>query len=385
METAPTETEPTETEPTVRRLAGAAVLLLTLALVVAGCVPSLAPRPAHRTPKTAAALGKSDLPVLGGGRPFLGVDLYALSNYPAAVVKSDGEQVLGYIKNVLKADAVGIVWNFYARNRFSDDVGATRNTLSARNVGILTKIAKRDGLLVEYRPLILVQGLQNPWEGLISPYPLAGWFGNYYNAELPYLRMAQKHGVREFVVATELQDLNSSSLWPSFFARVSHVYHGLISYTAWDGNYFGNSPGAVIQTATPELLPTKYVGMDMYWHMDLPASATSAEVTAAWEALFSKLPSSLLRRTAIDETGIQARAGAYPNPGDLGASGRRSERVQVNWFTAACATVQRYHLRGVFFWKVDLADNPAHPATSLSTFEGRKGAAAISECARILH
>ena len=59
--------------------------------------------------------------------------------------------------------------------------------------------------------------------------------------------------------------------------------------------------------------------------------------------------------------------------------------MQVNWFTAACATVRQYHMRGVFFWKVDLTDNPAHPATSLSTFEGRKGAAAISECARILH
>ena len=61
-----------------------------------------------------------------------------------------------------------------------------------------------------------------------------------------------------------------------------------------------------------------------------------------------------------------------------------SEKVQVNWFTAACKTVQRYHMRGVFFFKVDLTDNPVHPATSLSTFEGRRGAAAIAACARIL-
>ena len=40
--------------------------------------------------KTAAALGKSDLPVLGGSRPVLGVDLYALSNYPAAEVQEYG-------------------------------------------------------------------------------------------------------------------------------------------------------------------------------------------------------------------------------------------------------------------------------------------------------
>jgi hypothetical protein len=38
----------------------------------------------------------------------------------------------------------------------------------------------------------------------------------------------------------------------------------------------------------------------------------------------------------------------------------------------------------VFFWKVDLTDNPAHPASSLSTFEGKEGAIAISKCAEIL-
>jgi hypothetical protein len=38
----------------------------------------------------------------------------------------------------------------------------------------------------------------------------------------------------------------------------------------------------------------------------------------------------------------------------------------------------------VFFFKVDLADNPEHPATSLSTFEGREGAEAVTGCVKIL-
>jgi hypothetical protein len=179
--------------------------------------------------------------------------------------------------------------------------------------------------------------------------------------------------------------LNSSPLWPSFFNRISQVYHGVISYTSWDGNYFGSGPGTSFQVARPGLLPTKYLGMDMYWHFNLPAAATTAQVTAAWEALFGKVPPAVLRRTAIDEIGIQAREGAYSKPQDLGAPGIGSDQVQANWFSAACATVRRYHMRGVFFFKVDLADNPAHPAKSLSTFEGREGAAAISECAQTLH
>lgn len=365
-------------------------VLLAAALVVAGCAvlvvagcgePSV---PTSASAKTAASLGTSEWPVLGESGPVLGVDLYALNNYSAAEVEADGERTLAYIKNVLKADVVGIVWNFYTPNPYADPVGATSATLSAGNVGILTRIAAQDHLLVEYRPLVLVPNKPNHWEGLINPYPPAGWFSSYYRAELPYLRIAQQLGVREFVTATELHRLNSSPLWPSFFARVSQVYHGVISYATWDGDYFGTAPGTSIRAATPEFPPVKYVGMDMYWHMNLQAAATSAKVTAAWEALFGKVPLSVLRRTTIDETGIQARAGAYSIPEDLGAPGRNSEQVQVNWFTAACATVRRYHMRGVFFFKVDLTDNPAHPATSLSTFEGREGAAAISDCARIL-
>jgi hypothetical protein len=365
-------------------------LLLAAAMMATACQHPLYPGPA-RVPETAASLGKSDWPTLGANGPVLGVNLYALGNYPAATVRADGARMLGYIKHVLKADAVGIVWNFYTPNPYHDPVGTASATLSPQNVGILTQIAERDGLSVEYRPLVLVSGTANPWEGQIRPYPEKGWFSDYYRAELPYLRVAQRFRVSEFVTGTELTGLNHSGYWPSFFASVSRVYHGVISYAAWDGDYFGHDPGGPgrpappFQVARPALLPAKYLGMDMYWHMNLPPGATPAQVTASWDELFSKVPASVLRRTAIDETGIQARAGAYLNPGDLAAPGRPDEPVQANWFTAACAMVAKYHMRGVFFWKVDLTDNPAHPATSLSTFEGRKGVAAISECARILH
>lgn len=361
-----------------------ALLIAVTALSVGGCGPSLLPSDPPN-PKTAASQGRSDWQVLGQSHPVLGVDLYALSNYSPAQVEAYGRRVLSYIKNVLKADAVGIVWNFYSPDPYETTIQANDATLSPRNVEILTKIASQDHLLVEYRPIVLVTGdAPTKWEGQISPYLEGEWFNNYYRAELPYLRIAQQYGVREFVTGTELEMLNSSSLWPSFFARVARVYHGVISYSSWDGDYFGASPGAAFRTAKPRLLSAKYVGMDMYWHMNISASATPTQVTAAWEKLFGKVPLSVLRRTAIDETGIQARAGAYSNPQALSEAGAESDEVQANWFTAACSTVRRYHMRGVFFFKVDLTDNPDHPATSLSTFEGKEGAKAISRCAQIL-
>lgn len=367
----------------MRRLAAA---ILATALAIAACTDPRTSTSQSMSEPTAASLGQSDWPVLGISKPILGVDLYALDNYSPAQVKAYGQSTLAYIKTVLKADAVGIVWNFYAPGLYKDSVMATDNTLSARNVAILTRIAQENHLLVEYRPLILVPSASNQWEGNISPFPEAKWFDSYYRAELPYLKVAQKYHVSEFVTATEMADLNGSPLWPSFFKRIARVYHGLISYAAWDGEYFGGDPGDTPQPAKSELLPVKYIGMDMYWHMNnLRAAATQAEVTKAWEALFGLMPRSLLGRTAIDEMGIKAQAGAYAQPQGTGQTGAPDEQVQVNWFTAACETVRHYHMRGVFFFKVDLTDNTAHPATSLSTFEGREGAAAISRCAHILH
>jgi hypothetical protein len=359
-----------------------AAAALATAIGAVGCNHPLLPK----TPPTisAASLGTSQWGVLGQGKPVLGVDLYVPQNYPAATVQADGERTVAYIKNTLKADAIGIVWNFYSFNPYNASITANADTLSASNVAILTRIAQQHHLQVEYRPIIQVMNQPNNWSGLISPYPESNWFNNYFKAELPYLKVAQELKVPEFVAGTELYRLNNSSLWPSFFNRISRVYHGIISYSSWDGSYFGANPGSSFQTANPALLPAKYLGMDMYWHMNLPSTATSSQVTAEWENLFGKVPVSVLHRTAIDETGIQARTGAYSRPEDLARAGTRNEDVQANWFTAACATVKRFAMRGVFFFKVDLADNPEHPATSLSTFEGREGAEAVTGCVKIL-
>jgi hypothetical protein len=311
-------------------------------------------------------------------KPLIGVDLFALSNYSPAAVTFYGDRTLRYLKYVLHADAVGISWNFYATTDSSNRVLTTRRTLSASNVAILIRIAKALKLKVELRPQIVVTGESNTWEGRILPANQTTWFTSYYRAELPYLRVAQHLGIWEFVTANEMHKMNGSALWGWFLGKVRKVYHGVVSYTAWDEDY--------LPTAA-QILPVRLLGTNMYRPVFLSDSAPLRQVTAAWEAYFRYVPASVRYRTAIDETGIAAKAGAYRHPGDLYQNSRsvRDEQVQINWFLAACHTVLHYRMRGVFFWKVDLTDNPVHPATSLSTFEGQKGALAIRECAKLIH
>jgi hypothetical protein len=328
-------------------------------------------------PWAAAAAGARDVPAAASAKaaaePAIGVDLYAVNNYTAAQTQAYGHQMLSYIKDTLKANAVGIVWKLDAPSSTSDTVRATSQTLTAANVKILTMIARQDGLKVYYRPLIFISGTSRNWEGNIDPARPARWFRSYYRAELPYLRAAQQFHITEFVAETEMHDLNANPGWAAFFKKVAAVYRGTVSYASWAADYF--PPDSHLQHLAA-------LGMDFYEAMPrLPASASEGRVFAGWESFFRTVPASVLKRTTIDEVGIEARAGAYADPSNLETTGRLDQKVQANWFTAACRSVRRYDLRGVFFFKVDLADNPYHPTRALSVFEGRQGARAIAACA----
>ena len=303
--------------------------------------------------------------------PLLGVDLYAPANYPPAVTQFYGHRMISYIARTLHARAVGIVWDFYMTRNTANAVRSTGATLTPRNVAALTRFAQADGLQVQYRPLVFVGG--NGWEGLVRPARPRAWFASYYRAELPYLRLAQRYHVAEFVAETEMHELVSSPLWGPFFTRAASVDHGTLSYADWDGDYFQG-----------RLLPPGQAGMDMYPRLRLPATATAGQVQAAMQRTLQQVPASLLRRTSIDETGIEARRGAYHLPAALGHAGAPDEAVQANWYLAVCRLALADHMRGVFIWKVDLADNPFQPTRALSVFEGRAGARAISRCAGVL-
>jgi hypothetical protein len=350
------------------------------AVAVAGAITACSFGPIQASSR---AVAKSDpvaahaVPSIGSKGPVVGLNLYAVHNYSAAETTTDGIRTLAYIKDNLHASAVDLVWIMYAPSYSSDSVVTEETeTLTASNIGILTRIAQQDGLYVEYRPMMFVETTGNTWEGLIKPSDPDKWFDSYYKANLPYLAMAQKYHINEYVIGTEMNSLSPDPQWTAFLARSAKVFTGQISYTANDNVYF---------PPTTQLPPTRLTGVDMYEELRLLPSALMSEVVAAYEKFFTEVPTSLLKRTAIQETGIEARAGAYGDPPSLGRPGQLDEAVQYNWFTAGCEAVKRFHLRGIFFWKVDLADYPVdHPASSLSTFEGKSGAVAIAKCASII-
>jgi hypothetical protein len=359
-------------EQALNRLA-AGVLVVALATGLTACNRPL-------IPASVANTGPSTKPVEKVQKPVLGADLYAIDNFRPALVRRDGIRDLKYMKHTLKLGSAGIAWNFYADRDHSDAVSRTRQSLSPANVAILTRQAEADGLSVEYRPLIKVEHANSVWEGYIAPVVASDWFNSFFKTELPYLRIAQRYHIREFVIGTELHILTDEypGLWNQFVHRVEHVYKGTVSYATYGPDYFPPTGPKLLKSLTD-------YGMTGYPDLHLGANATQAQVNTAWRQAFYGVPKKTLERTAIDETGVPALAQGYDKPAIWSATGRVVPRVQSQYFTGVCEAVAFWHMRGVYFWNVNLTDYPGSASKSPVTFEAKPGARAIAACAKIFN
>lgn len=356
----------------------ATALVMAAVVLITGCGHPFIPASALRvTPSTSRAPAPSARPA----GPLLGVDLYAGAGQPLPVVTQDGTRDMAYLHGTLGAQAVGLMWNMTAPAANSNTVSTSARSLSPAGVAELTRLAQAAGMAVQYRPLIRVgpvAGWNYPtrsWEGHIRPADPRAWFASLYHAELPYLRTAQRLHVAEFVVGTELLGIGASKWWPWFLRQVRSVYRGAVSYAAVMHQYF---------TPHRKLPPVGEMGLDAYPNLSLPGSASQRLVTAGWEKYLGTAPAALLQRTALDEVGIPALAGAYRRPAYWNARGPADLQVQYRWFTAACATVARHHMRAIYFYNINLSADPAQVSSFPASFAGKPGATAIHGCLKIL-
>jgi len=370
--------------------------IIVLVTVITACNRPLIPEYAQHGGQHKKGSGKTAVPPL---RPRLGVDLYSKLNYSSARVRQWGERDIKYIAQDLHVTNISISWNLFAPFNHSNQVMAVRrvtrtggskpgsvqlgSSLTPHNLSILTSIAKNYGATVEFRPLVKIEGPKQ-WSGYIAPYNVETWFHNYFLAELPYLRLAQQAHVREFIIGTELTDLEKVATkrgWGMFVRAVRSVYHGEISYTAWEGHYY--------KAAKRALPPIRPYGLAAYpdftFHaVHCPGNPSVAQLVSRWMKQFSAVPAWLRTETTIDELGIPAGCGAWRAPWNWNRDYPPDQTAQARWFTSACIAVARLGLRGVYFWNVNLADNPYYPSRSLTSFEGKAGARAIRGCRKLL-
>lgn len=347
-------------------LRGAAIVLA--ASIAAGC----AAMPGR--PPAAASLAPA--PSRCGSGFTVGADLYADHDYTAAAAGALGARDLAWIAGGLKVCAVQIDWDLYSSG---NAVYQGPDSASPADIAALTQIAQRDHLAVTYRVMFNIPA-QSGRTGRIAPSDPGAWFASLLAAERPYLGLAQRYRVSEFIAGNEQTSIEANPRWGSFYAQAARIYHGALSYATWGGRpgYAGVADGDLGQ-----LPPVPDWGITAYPLVDLPASASQAKVTAAWSAYLRRIPSWALGRMELDEVGIPAAAGAYERAWDWTAfTGSADDTVQARWFTAACTAARSDRMRGIWFFAVFLEDDPAHPYPGLAKFEARPATeAAIRNCA----
>ena len=308
--------------------------------------------------------------------PVLGIDVEADRSYSVPKAQLYGRRLAAYIRDRLHANTMGIVWDFCDPSFASSAVGKCQQTLSVPAVKAIANAARAYGLNIQLRPLVRVgppRNWGNPklsWEGFINPTDRKAWFRNLLRAESPYLRLLRGYPGSRAAVATEPWAIAGSPHWSRLLGKTHAVCQCATSIASQIDRYRNG------------VLPSRNApGVDWYVHFGIPASASQARVTAAWEQSMHKVPRWLLKRTTLDEEGIRGTVGAYKHPESWAINGPADPTVQARWFTGACRTVKHFHMKGIYFYEIPFNDDPAHPFGFPAYFIDNAGSAAIRSCA----
>jgi hypothetical protein len=302
------------------------------------------------------------------GIPQWGVQAYWPDN-PGdllSTIWTKAQRIVDYIVE-LDANSICISFPFYTPSIDGSTVSAGAGTPSPARVGILIREARRAYLRVTVRPILDEATLGPPkgWRGIIKPADRDVWFASYQRLLMPYARISQKYGAASLVVGTELDSMEGDHRWDGLIASLGRQFKGEISYDAAWPDYLSR----------PVNIPVHYLGVDSYFPVDAPDSASIAGLVAGWNRWLDRKSTGKLPRILLSEVGIVAQDDAYAAPGKFDARHRSDPWIQANWYRAACAVARERDMAGLYVWALDFNSNPDKPtpptAASPFTFAGR--------------
>ena len=146
-----------------------------------------------------------------------GIQLYWRSD--SEYTQVDATRILDYVVD-LDANAIGISFPIYVDGATPTKLYAGDKTPSVKDLRLVIKEAKTRKLRVMMRPIIdednITAEIPTAWRGTIggfAPFDSAVWFSSYRKLLDPYLRLSEQESVDEFVLGSELTDLQSSDRW----------------------------------------------------------------------------------------------------------------------------------------------------------------------------
>jgi hypothetical protein len=294
------------------------------------------------------------------------------------VVRAKARRVADYLVTV-DANSVTLSFPFFTAGPRASSVRAASSTPSPHRVAIALDELRRSGLRTTLRPLmdeksLLAAGRGN-WRGSIEPADRDAWFASYFGFLAPYLKVARSARATTFVVGAELSSLEGDPRWRGLVGKAEQLFGREISYAVnWDSYVRGPAP-----------MPVGHLGIDAYFPVEVADDASVSTLAAGWNRWLDRRSTGPLTGVAFAEVGLPAENGAYRHPAAWGGTQGRALNlaVQQRWFTAACQVARQRKMAGLYWWKVDLHEDPVHADPGQDrhdSFVGRPGEDAIQSC-----
>jgi hypothetical protein len=202
--------------------------------------------------------------------------------------------------------------------------------------------AQELGLDVMLKPhLDLVDG---GYRGGIDPDSTQQWFEAYGEVILGYARLAEQHGVPQFVVGTELAGTSSDTgRWRDLIAGVRQVFTGSLTYAA-NHDEFQN-----VQFWDD----LDFIGVDAYFPLAEQPTTDLGRLTVAWDPIVDELgkaATAFARSIVFTEVGYPSQAGAAVQPFNPGLSSVVSNDEQEAALRSMLSSVDRQTWFAGFHW-----------------------------------
>jgi hypothetical protein len=258
----------------------------------------------------------------------------------------DGPQVEQSFREMVEVGATWVqltpTWEQQARS--SSEIARTPRTVSDAGLERAITLAHERGLKVFLKPHV---DLPNPGQDSrnnIRPDNREAWFSSYTSFISHYAAIAERLGVEQFAVATELSSTTDSrDAWLQVIRTVRAQYHGTVLYAA--GNEYARVPfwDAV-----------DLIGIDAYWQLSKASTTDVPVLQRSWEPLraaLAALSAKYDRKILFTEAGYTSQEGTTTYPSNWRLSKIPNPTEQAAAYQSLLATFSdQAWWDGVYWW-----------------------------------
>lgn len=268
---------------------------------------------------------------VGSGQPVAQQRGFALPTWQVNGYDGpDVERSLGEIR-ALGANWVQFTPTWYQQSRHSSEVSRTSGTVSDAGLERAITLAHQIGLNVFLKPHIDLPVPGQDSRNNIVPADREKWFAGYTAFITHYAAIAQRRGVEQFAVGTELSSISDDrAAWLRVIDAVRAEYDGVLTYAAgrdW--------------TSVPFWDAVDVIGVDAYLPLAEQPTTDVAALQRGWESVLDDVAALCARygrKILFTEAGYTSQRGTVTDPSNWRISRTPDEAEQAAGYRALLTT-----------------------------------------------